>query len=125
MCRADVLCDCEELYLMALPGTSPKRRIKSEETERRASEAKRSGPSIRVAASSGVALCCTGSSDTSGKRKVDFLPTEKVITEEKRFKLVYTVSHSKNCNKVLTKFCFPTHILPQVTLETVPLKLVG
>lgn len=50
---------------------------------------------------------------------------EKVITEEKRLLSVYTVSNSRNSNKVLTKFCFPTHILPQVTLEKVPLKLVG
>ena len=67
---------------MALPGTSPKRRIKWEERERRPSEAKRYGPSNRAVANSGVALCCTLSNETSGKRKVDFLPMEKVITEE-------------------------------------------
>lgn len=35
------------------------------------------------------------------------------------------MSNSKNRNKVVSEFCVPTHILRQVTLETVPLKLVG
>lgn len=69
------------LYLVLLQ----KRRIRLEERERRPSEAKRYGPSNGVVANSGVALCCTLSNETSGKRKVDFLPMEKVITEEKRF----------------------------------------
>lgn len=77
--------DCEELYWMGLPSTSPKGKIKWEERERRPSEAKHYGPSDGAAASVGAALCCTLSNETSGKRKVHFLPMEKVIAEEKRF----------------------------------------
>lgn len=62
---------------MVLPHTSPKRRVKREERERRPSEAKCYRPSNRAVANSGATLCRSLSNEMNDKEKVDFLPMEK------------------------------------------------
>lgn len=69
--------DGEGLYLMVLPGTSPKRRIKWEEREREPSEAWVFGPPKGVAAISGMTLCHTLVNERNDKGKVNFFACGK------------------------------------------------